>query len=66
MLTGHSKAVIVVNSIFPFAAAVAVALRLYARRLKAESLKASEYVILVAMVAQVFPSDWSLLTHYRQ
>ena len=66
MLTGHSKAVIVVNCVFPFVAAVAVALRLYARRLKATSLKSSEYVILVALVAQVFLSNWSLLTQYRQ
>ena len=66
MLTGHSKAVIAVNSVFPFVAAVAVALRLYARRLKATSLKSSEYVILVALVAELFLSDWSLLTRYRQ
>ena len=66
MLTGHSKAIIVVNSIFPFLATVAVILRLYARRLKATSLKSSEYVILVALVAQLFLSKWSLLTQYRQ
>ena len=66
MLTGHSKAVIVVNSVFPFFAAVTVALRIYARRLKATSLKSSEYVILVALVARFCLSNWSLLTQYRQ
>ncbi|KAM0795055.1 hypothetical protein BDR22DRAFT_872508 [Usnea florida] len=50
------KAIIVVNSVFPFAAAVAVALRLKARRLKAMSLNSSEYVILVALAITIVHS----------
>lgn len=66
MLTAHSKAVIVVNSVFPFLAAFAVALRLYARGLKAISLQPSDYVVLVALVIQFFLSRRSLLTQCRQ
>jgi len=53
MLTGHSKAVIAVNSVLPFVAAFTIALRLYAKRLKALRFMASDYVILVALVMRV-------------
>ena len=53
MLTGHSNAVIAVNSVFPFLAALTVVLRLYARTLKTSRLKSSDYTILAALVIQV-------------
>ena len=56
MLTGPAKTTIVINSIFPFLAILAVALRLYARRLKrvaltADDLKADDYTIMAALVS---------------
>lgn len=53
MLTGHSKAIIAVNSVLPFLAVLAVALRLYARRLRHLALNSSDYTILVALVKEV-------------
>ena len=53
MLSGHSKATIVVNSVFPFLAILAVALRLVARRLKNVSFKADDYTIIGATVRLV-------------
>lgn len=54
MLTDHSKAVIAVNSILPSVAVLAVALRLYARRLKNFSLGPNDYTILAALVEARF------------
>ena len=62
MLAAHSIAVIVVNSVFPFIAVLSVALRLYARKLKAMSLKSSDYVILVALVGSIFQANRFQLT----
>lgn len=53
MLTDHSKAVIAINSVLPFVAVLSVALRLYARSIKALRLKSSDYTILLALVIQV-------------
>ena len=50
MLSGRSKAVIAVNSVFPFIAAFTVALRLYARTRRTLCLKSSDYTIVLALV----------------
>ena len=53
MLTGRSKAIIAVNSVFPFVAALTVALRLYARTRRTLYLNTSDYTIVVALVILV-------------
>jgi len=52
MLTGHQKATIIVNCLFPALAVVATGLRLYVRKLKNLALKADDYTILAALVRQ--------------
>lgn len=50
-------AVIVICTVFPFLAAVAVGLRFYARRVNAIRLKADDWIILPALVgADASPS----------
>ena len=55
MLTARSKTVIAVNSVFPVVAVLAVAIRMYARRLKFSHLDSSDYTILVALVWRLPP-----------
>lgn len=56
MLTSHSIALIAINSIFPFLAAVFMLLRLQARRVKNVALKADDYLIIAAFVKILRPS----------
>ena len=53
MLTSRSTALIAVNSVLPFVAALTVVLRLYARTRRTLCLKSSDYTIVVAMVMLV-------------
>ena len=50
MLTEPAIATIVVNSVFPFLAILAVAVRFYARRLKHLALRVDDYTIFAALV----------------
>lgn len=49
-------AVIVICTVFPFLAAVAVGLRFYARRINAIRLKGDDWIILPALVCAISPS----------
>ena len=50
MLSGPSKAVIAVSTVFPGLAFIAVALRVYARRLKSQVFAADDYLVVLAFV----------------
>ena len=50
VLTDRSDAIIAINSIFPSLAVFAVALRFYARKLKASAFMADDYMIIFSLV----------------
>ena len=50
MLTSHSVATVVVNSVFPFVSAVFIILRFYARSIKNVTPKIDDYLIVAAFV----------------
>ena len=58
MLSGASKVVIAVSTVFPGLAFFAVALRIYARRLKTQVFAADDFLIVLALVGDllVFPT----------
>ncbi|MCJ1249410.1 hypothetical protein MMC30_006634 [Trapelia coarctata] len=53
MLSTPSRATIIVSCIFPVLAAVAVALRFYAKRLKAIAFRTDDYAVLLALIITI-------------
>ena len=60
MLSNVSRAVVIVSSVFPLVAVLAVVLRFYARRLKLQPFQADDYLVLLALV-RIWSTDNSAL-----
>ena len=54
MLSGISTSIVVVDTVLPVLAILAVVLRLLARRSKSQSLEVDDFLILVALVDRPF------------
>ena len=69
MVTDHIKAIIAVNSFFPFLALLAVSLRIYARRIRKLSFKADDYTIIAGLASITLPLhflDTKLISSYAR
>ena len=63
MISNASRAVVIVSSVFPIVATLAVVLRFYARRLKVQPFQADDYLVLLALVHIGMTDTSALLTY---